>query len=104
METKHDKHGGSAFLWGLIIGALFATLLTTKRGRQILQELTNLGLELFEDFAEERTKGNSSEDKIDSETEDVEEVKEDLESETAEVETREDAEEPVVVEKNGNGH
>ena len=50
METKHDKHGGNAFFWGLAIGALLATLLTTKRGRQILRELTDLGLELFEDF------------------------------------------------------
>ena len=52
METKHEANRGNAFLWGLTIGALLATLLTTKRGRQILRELTNLGLELFEDFVE----------------------------------------------------
>ena len=45
METnKHEKGGGSAFLWGLIIGALLATLLTNKRGRLILKEILNLGI------------------------------------------------------------
>ncbi|OGH16442.1 MAG: hypothetical protein A3C30_04600 [Candidatus Levybacteria bacterium RIFCSPHIGHO2_02_FULL_40_18] len=96
MGNKHDKHGfypergrgGNAFLWGLIIGALLTTLLTTKRGRLILRELTNLGLELFEDFAEERTrasntKGNSEPDIEES----LEEESEDLASEITEVET-----------------
>lgn len=84
METKHDKHGGSAFFWGLIIGALLTTFLTTKRGRQILRELTNLGLELFEDFVEERTREGKAEKK--SDTEGMEEVAKDLESEITEVE------------------
>ncbi len=78
METnKHGKSGGSAFFWGLIIGGLLATLLTTKRGRQILREVVNLGLELFEDFVEERGRKNV-------EKEDVIEATEDLESEIAE--------------------
>ena len=104
METKHDKHGGNAFFWGLIIGAFLATLLTTKRGRQILRELTNLGLELFEDFVEERTKPKTSGDNTISEIEDIEESKEDVESEIAEVETQ--PVEKIVTEakSSGNGH
>ncbi|MBI4092015.1 MAG: hypothetical protein HY427_02315 [Candidatus Levybacteria bacterium] len=86
METKHGKHGGNAFFWGLAIGALLATLLTTKRGRQILRELTDLGLELFEDFVEDRTREDNLEKK--SDTEGMEEVAKDLESETTEVEER----------------
>ncbi len=102
METKQGKNGGNAFLWGLVIGGILATLLTTKRGREILRELTNLGLELFEDIASERTKSKNSDYK--------DEVKEDLEAEIAEVETPtpaasaeatvDKAGEP----KNGNGH
>lgn len=111
METKHDKHSGNAFLWGLIIGALFATLLTTKRGRQILRELTDLGLELFEDFVEERTRAGNSEQKDSNtekieETADAEEAKEDIESEVTEVETSKQAAsgESSGEPKNGNGH
>ena len=112
METKHDKHGGNAFFWGLIIGALFATLLTTKRGRQILRELTNLGLELFEDFVEEKTT-KSSGPKVnqppDEDIENIEEVKQDLESEITEIESKpeESIEEPLPPKEpkpNGNGH
>jgi len=102
METKHDKHGGNAFFWGVIIGALFTTLLTTKRGRQILWELTNLGLELFEDFVEERAQAGNSEQK----ESDIEStgVTQDLESEITEVETQ--PVEKIITEakSSGNGH
>ena len=108
METKHDKHGGNAFLWGLIIGALFATLLTTKRGRQILRELTNLGLELFEDFVEERTNKNQEARSMNQE-EGAEEVTEDLESEITETEipvesASDESVSPAPKNGNGNGH
>jgi hypothetical protein len=109
METKHGSNRSNAFLWGAIFGALFATLLTTKRGRQIIREMTNLGLELFEDFVEKRTKKNH-ESRIMNQEEIAEEAKEDIESEITEVETQpetapaasvESASEPA---KNGDGH
>ena len=104
METKHDKHGGNAFLWGLIIGALLTTLLTTKRGRQILGELTNLGLELFEDFVEDRTQdkqvGNSEQKESDIEST---EATRDL-SEITEVETQPVEKIVTEVKSGGNGH
>lgn len=117
METKHDKHSGNAFLWGLIIGALLVTLLTTKRGRQILRELTNLALELFEDFVEKKTQQNK-EPKIhpeplkatDTKREDVEQAEEDIESEITEIEASENieseasSEAPTEAKTNGNGH
>jgi len=53
-KNKHGNHQGSAFFWGLIIGALLATLITTKRGRLVLRELIDLGLELIENFVDER--------------------------------------------------
>ena len=55
MENKSGKkHSGSAFLWGVIVGAILATLLTTKKGRAILRELINLGMEMIEDFVDGR--------------------------------------------------
>ncbi|HVZ12618.1 MAG TPA: hypothetical protein VG965_06335 [Patescibacteria group bacterium] len=55
METnKHAKNGTNAFLWGFILGAIFASLLVTKKGRRILKEITGLGLEMVEDFIEEK--------------------------------------------------
>lgn len=88
-KNKHDKAGSSAFFWGLVIGALLATLITTRRGRLILRELTDLGLELIENFIEERTKKNESktEDKFEDEVSENEEIiraTEDLESEIVE--------------------
>ena len=105
METKHDKHGGNAFLWGLIIGALLTTLLTTKRGRQILRELTNLGLEIFEDFVEERTQDKQAGDSEQKES-DLESagVTQDLESEITEVEAQPIEKIITDAKSGGNGH
>ena len=93
METSHEKKRGNTFLWGLVIGVLITSLLTTKRGRQILRELTNLAIELFEDFAESTAKAKtvSKEDTQDTQ-EDINQAKEDIESEITEIETREDVE------------
>jgi hypothetical protein len=63
MENRHEKKHHSTFLWGFILGAIFATLLTTKKGRAILRELINMGLEMVEDFVEDR-KNASYEKKI----------------------------------------
>lgn len=58
-NNKHVKQGGgSAFFWGLVIGALLATLLTTKNGRKILHELVDIVLSMMEDFAEKKKTSN----------------------------------------------
>ena len=90
METnKHGKSGGSAFFWGLIIGGLLATLLTTKRGRTILREVVNLGIELLEDFVEDRSSKNPAEGEARQrrQEEEIIEATEDLKSEVTEVDT-----------------
>ncbi len=120
--NKHGKGGSSAFFWGLIIGALLATLLTTKKGRQILHDIIELGLELIEEFiADKKEKVIKQvekieevvvEDKVDEQVSEEELAKEDLESEVAAEETT--PAEPVQVKENeevaeekktnGNGH
>lgn len=60
MENKNGHRGGNVFIWGLVTGAFITTLLTTKKGRQILHNLTDLGIELFEDFIEQKTRETNS--------------------------------------------
>ncbi len=96
MENKHEKKhsAGSAFLWGFILGAIFASLLTTKKGRAILKELVNTGMELIEDFVEDR-KNKAYEKKVEvknkvevmQEKEEVDQAVDDLNSEIGEEET-----------------
>lgn len=40
-----EKHGPNSFLLGLIIGGAVGALVSTKRGRQILKDLADYGLE-----------------------------------------------------------
>lgn len=103
MENKHGTHGSNSFVWGLLIGALLATLVTTKKGRQILHNLADLGLEAVEDFIEEKTRANPSSE---PDEEEAEEATADIESEITETEAASvqpgrDFGEPK---KNGNGH
>lgn len=109
MEHKNEHHGNS-FIWGLLIGAIFATLLTTTKGRRILKDLTDLGLELFEDFIEEKTR----ETETVKTREDIEESEEGLLSRTEEAQAEKmessEGEREIIEEKekevkpNGNGH
>lgn len=53
MDKKHncrDHHGGNGFLLGVIVGALLVFLLGTDRGRRILKELSENGLEALENL------------------------------------------------------
>lgn len=51
-----EKHGPNGFLMGLILGGAVGALISTKRGRQILKDIADYGLEYvgntinFEDF------------------------------------------------------
>jgi len=98
METnKHEKKHSSAFFWGFILGALFATLLTTKKGRQILRDLMDLALQLIEDFVDEKKREHLlSKVKMPENNTTVEEAKvtEDIVSAVAEDEVAPDVETP----------
>lgn len=43
--NMQEKHGPNSFLLGLIIGGAVGALVSTKRGRQILKDLADYGLE-----------------------------------------------------------
>jgi hypothetical protein len=42
------QHGGGGFLAGLLIGAAVGALVSTQKGRQILKDLSDYGLEYVE--------------------------------------------------------
>jgi len=50
MENKNHNGFGNGFLLGLIIGVIATLLLTTKRGREILREFTEKGLDKVSDI------------------------------------------------------
>lgn len=47
MENKEHGSGGG-FVWGLLIGAAVGSLVSTQKGRQILKDLMDHGLESLE--------------------------------------------------------
>ncbi|HSX09048.1 MAG TPA: hypothetical protein VLF93_02770 [Candidatus Saccharimonadales bacterium] len=72
-NTNHNQHhsSGNGFLLGVIIGVILTLLFTTKRGRIILKELLEKGIEKFsnlEDFMKEATERAESD--IDEEFDD----------------------------------
>lgn len=47
-ERKHrDSH---SFTWGMLVGGALVLMLTTKKGRQLLKEITDGGLDGIEEF------------------------------------------------------
>lgn len=65
MDNKHAHGGGNGFLFGVLIGILIALLFTTKKGRKILKNLTDEGMDKFtslEDLLEKRLKEEDSDD------------------------------------------
>jgi hypothetical protein len=72
MEDKNNhQHSGNGFLLGVIVGVLIALLFTTKRGREIFKDVTEKGLEKFQDLEkliqEHEEKGLEEDDVIDGE-------------------------------------
>lgn len=47
---SHANGGGNHFLLGLIIGAILVLLFTTQRGRRLLKELSENGLDAIADL------------------------------------------------------
>lgn len=82
MENQNNK-GGGGFFAGLLVGAAVGALISTKKGRQILKDLSDYGLEyvgkainledietiLNEEEEEMSPYAKASEDKMDEEKE-----------------------------------
>lgn len=49
MNEKHSNSNGG-FVWGLILGAAVGSLVSTQKGRQILKDLAEHGLESVENI------------------------------------------------------
>jgi hypothetical protein len=49
MEERKDRNSHS-FTWGMIVGGALVFMLSTKKGREIIKELTEDGIEGIEDF------------------------------------------------------
>lgn len=52
MDNKHENKFGSGFLWGAIIGGTLVLLVSTKKGRKVLRELADVGLDTIENAAQ----------------------------------------------------
>ncbi|HSW48360.1 MAG TPA: YtxH domain-containing protein [Candidatus Saccharimonadales bacterium] len=52
MEDKHDHNyaPSNGFLMGVVVGGIVTLLFTTKKGREIVKDLTDKGLEKLNDF------------------------------------------------------
>lgn len=93
MEKNKQKGGSSAFFWGLIVGAILASLLTTKKGRKILRELIDVGLEMLEDFAQQKKVTDIP--VVAKVKNTVDEIKQEIREEKAEKDAREDIESEI---------
>ena len=49
-KNDHNSGNGGGFVWGLLIGAAVASLVSTQKGRQILKDLAEHGLESVENI------------------------------------------------------
>lgn len=67
MEQQHVQRNnglGSGFLLGVVVGVIITLLFTTKKGRELVKEMTDKGLERFSDLQEmlDRTEDELQED------------------------------------------
>ena len=49
MEQRKDRNS-HGFTWGMLVGGAVVLMLTTKKGREILKEISDGGLEGIEEF------------------------------------------------------
>lgn len=59
MEKPNGNKGGH-FLLGILLGVSLGLLVGTNRGRKILSEAANLGMEVLDEVLEEKTVENKS--------------------------------------------
>lgn len=48
-ECHHERGSGNGFLLGVLVGVVLTLLFTTDKGRKILKELSENGLEALDD-------------------------------------------------------
>jgi len=99
-NNNHTHNNGSGFLLGVIVGVILTLLLTTKKGREILKEVLEKGIERFanlEDLMRE-TYNEVDEDLEDGDdfipTESVREIEPPVKKETKKKEVKSEPEEP----------
>ncbi len=73
-KNEHRKSSSNAFLWGMIIGGIIVYLFTTKRGKRILKQLSEMGFETLENISE----FEGADEYTNEETDEVEENQEEL--------------------------
>ena len=63
MEDKNNNQqgGGNSFLLGAVIGTVATLLFTTKKGREIVREITEKGLEKFTELEDALKSGEQTE-------------------------------------------
>lgn len=70
-QNKGQNSGGNGFILGVIVGVLIALLFTTKKGRAILRDVTDKGIDKLSTLEELRKRaGNSDQDEEISEEDD----------------------------------
>ncbi len=52
VDSSNGHKGGNGFLLGVVLGSVATLLLTTKKGREILREVADKGMERFSDLEE----------------------------------------------------
>ncbi len=71
-EKKHrDSH---SFTWGMLVGGALVLMLTTKKGRQILKEISEGGIEGIEEFIDLEKVKELANDFTDDENDEKEEI------------------------------
>lgn len=53
MDHHNNNNHGNGFLLGLMLGGVLTLLFTTKKGREIVREMTDKGLEKFSELQDE---------------------------------------------------
>lgn len=108
MEQQQKQQGGNGFIFGFILGIIVALLFTTKRGREILRDISEKGIDKLsklEALAKQASETTLTEelDAFEDEDDYVEPVKpapvaKPVQKEEPEVRSDEPAPEPVVQE------
>lgn len=71
MEQKHHNNAGfgNGFVIGLLVGIIATLFVTTKKGREIFRELTDKGLNKFEDLERKLQETEEEFTEVDDESE-----------------------------------
>jgi len=74
MEQKQHNYSGfgNGFVIGLLVGIIATLFVTTKKGREIFRELTERGLDKFEDIEKRLQETEAEYEEVDDESEYVE--------------------------------